>query len=179
MMPKSSRVKKVIKWNTKLGKFELDEQDKADLQQYNITNEEQWREFEAFYEEFPAVDHPQVKRTSCCKKFWFYLVAFIILLAVAYVFFIILQLALFNLIMLVVMIVWWIKMFNICRAIINRMLDNGRKSAFKAHIRRMKDLPWLKELNIEIQENDEGRWIEVHLNELADDVDDNGDEDAE
>ena len=38
----------------------------------------------------------------------------------------------------------------------------------------MKDMEWLKNLNIEIQENDEGKWIEIHLNETADDKDDDG-----
>ena len=71
--------------------------------------------------------------------------------------------------MLVVMIVWWYKLCKAFIAVINRCLDSGRKKAFKAHIRRIKDLDWLKELNIEIQENDEGKWIEIHLNETADD----------
>jgi hypothetical protein len=76
--------------------------------------------------------------------------ATIILLALLYVCFIILQLALFNLIMLVVMAVWWWKAVKICQAIINRVLDNGRKGPFKAHIRKMKDLEWLKNLQLEI-----------------------------
>ena len=51
-------------------------------------------------------------------------------------------------------------------------LDRERKKAFKSYIHRIKDLAWLKELNIEIQENDEGKWIEIHLNETADDKED-------
>ena len=51
------------------------------------------------------------------------------------------------------------------------MLDNGRKKPFKQYIKKMKDLEWLKAKGIEIQENDEGKWIEIHLNETADDVD--------
>ena len=86
--------------------------------------------------------------------------------------FVILQLALFNLIMLVVMIVWWYKLCRMCVAIVNRCLDSKRKKAFQRYVRRLKELPWLKDLNIEIQENDEGKWIEIHLNETADDRDD-------
>jgi hypothetical protein len=52
-------------------------------------------------------------------------------MALLYVFFIILQLALFNLIMLVVMSVWWWKLCKIAQAVINRVLDNGRKKPFK------------------------------------------------
>jgi len=77
-------------------------------------------------------------------------VAFIVLLGLLYVFFIILQLALFNLIMLVVMIVWWWKLVNIAQAMISRVLDKHRKSPFKAFIREMKALEWLKSTHIEI-----------------------------
>ena len=71
--------------------------------------------------------------------------------------------------MLVVMAVWWWKAVKICIAITERNLDNGRKAAFKSHIRKMKELEWLKVLNLEIQEHEEGKWIEVHLNETVDD----------
>ena len=65
--------------------------------------------------------------------------------------------------------VLWYKLSQIFKAIITRILDNGRKKKFKAYIRKIKELDWLKELSIEIQENDEGKWIEIHLNETADD----------
>ena len=74
----------------------------------------------------------------------------LLLLVIFYVFFIILQLALFNLIMLVVMVVSWYKLLGIFRAIISRVLDNGRKASFKKWIRQLKDLEWLKEKQIEI-----------------------------
>ena len=74
----------------------------------------------------------------------------IVLLFVFYLLFIILQLALFNLIMLVVMGVLWYKLAQIFKAIITRILDNGRKKKFKAYIRKFKDLKWLQELSIEI-----------------------------
>lgn len=74
--------------------------------------------------------------------------------------------------MLVVMLVLWYKIYKIFRAIINRILNNGRKKPFKKWIKDLKELPWLKEHSIEIQENDDGKWIEVHLNETQDDRDD-------
>jgi hypothetical protein len=91
------------------------------------------------------------------------------MLSLIYVCFIILQLALFNLIMLVVISVWLWKAGQIFKAIIGRVLDNGRKGPFKTYIRKMKELPWLKELQLEIQEHEEGKWIEIHLSETADD----------
>jgi len=94
--------------------------------------------------------HPQIKGRSFCLGTILGIIAFLVCISVAYAFFIVLQLALFNLIMLVVMIVWWYKLCKAFIAVINRCLDSGRKKAFKTHIKRIKDLDWLKELNIEI-----------------------------
>ena len=116
-------------------------------------------------------DHPTIKKRSCVKATMLYFFQVLILLIVLYALFIILQLTLFNLIMLVVMSVFWYKLAKISHAIIVRVLDNGRKKSFKQWIRQLKELDWLKEKSIEIQENDEGRWIEIHLNETADDRD--------
>ena len=91
-----------------------------------------------------------VKKRSCLKAFFLYSLAVILLVLIFYCFFIILQLALFNLIMLVVMSVSWYKLFGISRAIISRVLDNGRKASFKRWIRHLKELDWLKEKSIEI-----------------------------
>ena len=74
----------------------------------------------------------------------------IFLVALLYVFFIILQLALFNLIMLVVMAVTWWRACKISNAIIKRILGNGRKKPYKAFIRKIKELEWLKDLQLEI-----------------------------
>ena len=99
--------------------------------------------------------------------------AFVLLLALLYTMFIILQLALFNLIMLVVMAVWWWKLVKIANAVIQRIQNNGRKAPFKVFIKEMKGLEWLNTANIEIQEQEEGKWIEIHLNETeGDNMDD-------
>ena len=73
--------------------------------------------------------------------------------------------------MLVVMTVIWCRLCKISNAIIKRILGNGRKKPYKAHIRRMKDLEWLKAMQLEIQEHEEGKWIEIHLSETGDDKD--------
>ena len=91
-----------------------------------------------------------VKKRSCMKATLLYTMASLFLLIIFYCFFIILQLALFNLIMLVVMAVSWYKLLGISRAIISRILDNGRKASFKSWIRQLKELQWLKEKSIEI-----------------------------
>ena len=70
------------------------------------------------------------------------------------------------------MLNWWWKVCKVFQALINRVLDNGRKKPFKQYIKKMKEMKWLKDKGIEIQENDEGKWIEIHLNETADDAED-------
>jgi hypothetical protein len=172
MRPSSSRVKKVLFWNSKTMKFEMEEKHINELRRDHIKNDEQWREFEGLYSNLNVRDHPQVKGRSLCMGLFLGFFALIICLLIAYVMFVILQLALFNLIMLVVMIVWWYKLCKMCVAVITRCLDSRRKKSFKSYIHRIKDLEWLKALNIEIQENDEGKWIEIHLNETADDKED-------
>ena len=149
----------------------MSDQDKDELKA-TYMSQDQWNEFERLYSSLEPRIHPLEKKNSRLKALIFYTLAFILLVVIAYCFFIILQLALFNLIMLVVMAVFWSKLFNISRAIIFKILDNDRKKAFKQWIRRLKELPWLKEKSIEIQENEQGRWIEIHLNETTDEKDD-------
>ena len=44
----------------------------------------------------------------------------------------------------------------------------------------MKALEWLKSTNIEIQEQEDGKWIEIHLNETeSDNIDDLNEKDEE
>ena len=92
----------------------------------------------------------------------------IILVAVCYLFFVLLQYALFNPIIFAVMLIIWIKMSKTFSSIITRVLDNGRKKKFKSYIRKIKELEWLQKLKIEISENEEGKWVEIHLNITTD-----------
>ena len=128
----------------------MDERHKRELRDHHIKDQAKWAEFENLYEGFPVEDHPLIKSRSCCMGLLLWTVGSIVLLFVFYLLFIILQLALFNLIMLVVMGVLWYKLAQIFKAIITRILDNGRKKKFKAYIRKFKDLKWLQELSIEI-----------------------------
>ena len=148
--PSSSRVKKVLIWNFKRQEFDMSEDDKRELREAHIKDPELWREFEELYKSLEPTDHPKVKKRSCCKATLLWIGATILLLTIFYCFFIILQLALFNLIMLVVMAVSWYKLLGVNRAVISRILDNGRKASFKTWIRQLKELQWQKEKSIEI-----------------------------
>jgi len=107
-------------------------------------------ELKLFCEKLPKGDHPSERRLSCIKGTLIGSFFAIILVCFLYVFFIILQLALFNLIMLVVMVVGWWKLCKVFYAMLIRILDNGRKAPFKKYMRKMKEIMWLKEKGIEI-----------------------------
>ena len=173
LRPSSSRVKKVLNWDPQLGKFHMDQKHMNELREHHIKDPAHWRQFEEWIDKFNVADHPEKKGKSCCMGVLLWTVGVTLLLLVFYLLFIILQLALFNLIMLVVMGVLWYKLSQIFKAVITRILDNGRKKNFKAYVKEIKNEKWLeRDYHIEIQENDEGRWIEIHLNETADDRED-------
>lgn len=172
LLPSSSRVKKVLKWNDASQEFVFSAEDEKTLRESVITDPAQWQELSKFCRELPKGAHPSKRKPSCIKGTLFGTLFFIILLAFLYVFFIILQLALFNLIMLVVMVVGWWKICKVFWAMLVRILDNGKKAPFKKYMKKMREITWLKEKGIEIQEDPEGRWIEIHLNETGEDMDD-------
>ena len=168
-MPPSSRVKKILKWNGTV--FELDHQDIKELQEQHITDIDKWQQFQKVYQSFSKQDHPSNRSRSLGVAITLWTLFSIVLLLLLYVFFIILQLALFNLIMLVVMMVTWWRACKISATIIDRNLKNGQRKPYKAFIRKLKEIEWLKELQLEIQEEEKGLWIEIHLSESVDDKD--------
>jgi hypothetical protein len=49
MRPSSSRVKKVLTWNSATQQFEIEEKHKKELQEEHIKKQDDWIEFEKFY----------------------------------------------------------------------------------------------------------------------------------
>ena len=88
--PSSSRVKKVLIWNSKRSEFEMHEDDKSELRDAHIKDADLWQKFENKYKSLPREDHPLVKKSSLIKAIFLYLGAFIFLILIAYCFFIIL-----------------------------------------------------------------------------------------
>jgi hypothetical protein len=91
------------------------------------------------------------------------------MIGLGYLFLIILQLALFNLIMLVVMVVWWVRIFKVARAMIDRCIVGAKTKEYRSFIKKLKESESIKDTHIEIQEDDKGGWIAVHLPDTADD----------
>jgi hypothetical protein len=49
MRPSSSRVKKVLTWNSATQQFEIEDKHKRELREVHITKQDDWSEFEKFY----------------------------------------------------------------------------------------------------------------------------------
>ena len=70
------------------------------------------------------------------------------------------------------MVVMWWRLCGVTASVIRKFLDNKKKGPYKAYFRQFRELPLLQRLNIEIQEHDEGLWIEIHLSDTVDDKED-------
>ncbi len=114
-----------------------------ELRDNHITNDDQWEEFEKLYKDFPATIHPKIKRTSIGMALLLWSIGIIVLFGIFYIMFIIFQLALYNIIMGVVMAIFWWRLCQVSASIIKRILDKGKKKEYKAYFRKMKDLEWL------------------------------------
>ena len=168
MRPTSSRDKKVFKWDSDEKRFTMDERHKDELKKYHITNEGQWQEFEALFENFPVADHPELRSRSCLMGTLLWTVCGTLLIGLLYLLYVLLQYALFNPIIAVVFLISWSKLCGVFNKVIANMLDKGRKKKFKAYFKKIKELEWLEKLPIEVQEDEEGQWVEISLNITAD-----------
>lgn len=166
---------KIIKWDEKLKKFEMDRWEEADLRENHL--KDQFTEFAKIYNEFDASIHPKERSSNLCIALLLWSTASVILFWVFYAFFIIFQLALYNFIMGVVMFIFWWRLCQVTMSIIKRYLDNQKKKLYRAYFNEVRSRALLKSLSIEIQEHEEGKWIEIHLNETADDKESDDDDD--
>lgn len=106
--PTSTRAKLVIEFNTNTGKFQMADRDKEILNDYIDIDE--------FYKTTTEIEtnlklRPFERKAPYCRKKGMSLMTFVILLIYAYINFLILQLALFNLVLLGVMIVYFKRLY--------------------------------------------------------------------
>ena len=69
----------------------------------------------------------------------------------------------------IVMLVMWWRLCKMSASVISRFLDNKKKSEYRAYFREVKTKDFIKKNNLEVQEHEEGLWIEIHLSEVVDD----------
>ena len=166
LRPFSSRVKLVIFYNEKTKSYEISEKDRQIMQDYIS--------FEDFYKTTHEIEtsvklRPFDKRTPCLNTLGLVLMSFIVILIYLYVCFIILQLALFNPIMMGVMYVYFKKVFGFLTAIRFRYDYNYRNKDFKKFVEAENERFYRKEKNIELVGGEQGKWLEL---QLPDDIED-------
>lgn len=88
------------------------------------------QEFENMYKKFNREIHPQVKGTNKLLAAGLWSVGIIFLFLMLYAEFIIFQLALYNVILGVVMAVFWTKALRVVRSVIRQYFDNSRRKEF-------------------------------------------------
>ena len=161
--PSSSRVKLVIDWQPPMdgqpGRYILQEKDKRVFSEY-MEPEKLEDTLRQLHENRDLL--PQYKRVPCCTKFLCLSLRLIITILYLYINLIILQLALFNLIMLGVMLVWLRKFWGILQAVQFKFEFNYKTKAFKQFIEDQNTNVY-NPLSIELVGEQEGRWIEVQL----------------
>lgn len=129
----------MIEW--KGDRFEMEQAHIDELRENHIVNESDWKVFEEMYQNFPQAIHPQVKKSDLGLAIILWAFALSILLGLLYCGFIIFQLALYNIIMGVVMAVYWWRLRKVASSVIKKFLDDSRKKQFKAYFRRVKEQP--------------------------------------
>ena len=96
-------------------------------------------------------------------------VAVVLLIAFFYVEFIIFQLALYNVILGVVMAVYWLKALRVARSVIRQYFDNSRKKEFHDYWKHVVASQEWAQGSIKVFAHSNGAWVEVYLEKGTDD----------
>jgi len=105
---------------------------------------------------------PFHKKVPLHRKLVLYLAAILVFLVYIYCSFILLQLALFNLILLGIIIIYMGKLYNQMTKIAFKYDYNYRNAAFQKHIDKAND-DYFRAKNVELVGLKEGLWLELQL----------------
>lgn len=131
MKPFSSRVKIVVPYNRALKRFEVKEEEKDLIKEYIP--------IDVFFATIRQIENnkryrPLDRKTPLCKKIIINIFCWIILLIYLYIALILLQLAIFNLILLGLLIVYFKKLYSFLSAIYYRYDQSYKNGPFKKFI---------------------------------------------
>ena len=159
LIPFSSKVKLVVQFSKVKGRFKLTEADRKVLGEYVSVEE-----FEKLLSKIEGNSElqPQEAKTSFFKQFGVWLLRVIFMLAYIYLTFILLQLALFNLILMGIFIVYLRKLYFMTHQYAVRVDYNERHRKYKKFIEEENERLY-RSHNIEIIPGEEGKWLEVQL----------------
>jgi len=157
--PTSTRAKLVIEFNTGKGEFQMTERDKEILNDY-IDIAELNKTTNAIETNIKL--RPFERKAPYCRKKSMSLLTLIVLLVYFYINFIILQLALFNLVMLGVMIVYFRRLYLYLHSIEVSFNQKYKNKDFKKFI-ETENTRYYHSQNIELIGGEKGKWLELQL----------------
>ena len=143
--------------------YDLDQYDKVRMQLI-LPDQKLYRAYQKTIDELQGDIKLQPRKTQMpfIPSFFLFLVEYSFLAGFFYVFFLIIQLALFNLVILGIVIVFCMKLYNFFEAIKEKIKFNHRTAKFKKFIEQQNETVY-KDMGIEIQPEREGCWLEFLL----------------
>mmetsp|Transcript_12054 Transcript_12054/g.11927 ORF Transcript_12054/g.11927 Transcript_12054/m.11927 type:complete len:194 (+) Transcript_12054:306-887(+) len=140
-------------------KYIMTDQDKEQLKEYMSLEE-----FHSTTAQIESSVHlrPFDYKTPFWKNLLLKVVTIVLLIIYTYGCFIVIQLALFNFIMIGVIFVYFQKIYNFFQAICNRYDYNYRNSPFKKFIESENERLYTRK-NIELIGGEQGKWLELQL----------------
>lgn len=162
----SARVKLTIEWNTDAKKYVLSDKDIKTLADYKIKQDE----FEKTTREIETNINlrPFDLKQPFFRKLGFKLLALFVILIYLYACLILLQLALFNLILLGIMIIYLKKLYYLLFSFEYKQDYNYRNRRFKQFI-EAENNRYYKNINVDLVGGEQGQWLELQLPEDLDD----------
>ncbi|CDW71062.1 UNKNOWN [Stylonychia lemnae] len=162
----TKRVKLRARYNEQALRFDIKEKVKVFLEHYNID----FNEFEGtlITIESDVNLRPFHNQAPLCRRILYKVLSLLILLMSTYVCFIILQLALLNLIILVVMLIYLGKFYRMMNGLEQKATLKFKYKALNMFIEN-ENLRYYRALNVELVADEDGRLIEL---QLPDDIDD-------
>ena len=159
-------MKLVVEYDKDEKRYIISDKDKEVMQKYMTVEE--------FHKTTKEIENsmrlrPFDMRTPCCKRFLLKMLTIIFLIIYSYACFILLQLALFNLIMLGVMLVYFNKLFMFFAAVCFKYDYNYRNSPFQKFIEKENERFYSKK-NIELIGGEQGFWLELQLPDNIEDI---------
>jgi hypothetical protein len=158
--PTSTRLKRVIKYEKDLRRYNAKDEDFQEMIKYGIDV--------LVFQKLTAkiVDdvnlRPFDKRLPLHRKLLLYLAAFFVFAIYIYLSFLLLQLALFNLILLGILIIYMGKLYDSMTKFAFKYDYNYRNEAFQKHIKAANDTYFIKH-NVELVGLQEGLWLELQF----------------
>ena len=102
------------------------------------------------------------RRMPCCFSSVFFLGELLLFVMVLYVFFLVVQLALFNLVIIGILLVWLKKFWNLLETCRKSCNFDYKTKEFRKYI-KIQNAEVYKDMQIQLDPEPEGKWLEFNL----------------